>query len=155
MQTLTDRQKLIYDNIRNIYTVMPFNKHLGMTVLDVTEDSAKISINMADELIGNMAQGILHGGVTSSILDVVGGIAVTSAMLNKLESDDIHDMFKRIAKLGTIDMRVDFLKPGWGETFIASSEIVRLGNRVAVTRMEVHNQDDVLIAMATASYSVA
>ncbi len=155
MPTLTDKQKLIYDNIRRIYTVMPFNKHLGIKVLEVTEDSAKISINMADELVGNMAQGILHGGVTSSILDVVGGIAVTSAILNNLESDDVNDMFKRIAKLGTIDMRVDFLKPGWGETFIASSELVRLGNRVAVTRMQVHNQDDVLIAMATASYSVA
>ena len=155
MQTLTDKQKLIYDNIRNIYTVMPFNKHLGITVLDITEDSAKISINMADELVGNMAHGILHGGVTSSILDVVGGIAVTSGMLNNLDSDDINEMLKRISKLGTIDMRVDFLKPGWGETFVASSELVRLGKRVAVTRMQVHNQDDVLIAMATASYSVA
>ena len=155
MQTLTDKQKLIYDNIRNIYTVMPFNKHLGITVLDITEDSAKISINMVDELVGNMAHGILHGGVTSSILDVVGGIAVTSGMLNNLDSDDINDMFKRISKLGTIDMRVDFLKPGWGETFTASSELVRLGKRVAVTRMQVHNQDEVLIAMATASYSVA
>ena len=154
-QTLTEKQKLIYDNIRNIYTVMPFNKHLGITVLDLTENSAKISINMADELIGNMAQGILHGGVTSSILDVVGGIAVTSAILNKLDSDDVNDMFKRIATLGTINMQVDFLKPGWGEVFIATSELVRLGNRVAVTRMEVRNQDDVLIAMATASYSVA
>ena len=155
MPTLTDKQKLIYDNIRRIYTVMPFNKHLGIKVLEVTEDSAKISINMADELVGNMAHGILHGGVTSSILDVVGGIAVTSGMLNNLDSDDINEMLKRISKLGTIDMRVDFLKPGWGETFIASSELVRLGKRVAVTRMEVHNQDDVLIAMATASYSVA
>ncbi len=155
MPPLTDKQKLIYDNIRRIYTVMPFNKHLGITVLEVTEDSAKISINMADELVGNMAHGILHGGVTSSILDVVGGIAVTSGMLNNLDSDDINEMLKRISKLGTIDMRVDFLKPGWGETFIASSELVRLGKRVAVTRMEVHNQDDVLIAMATASYSVA
>lgn len=155
MPPLTDKQKLIYDNIRRIYTVMPFNKHLGIKVLEVTEDSAKISINMADELVGNMAHGILHGGVTSSILDVVGGIAVTSGMLNNLDSDDINEMLKRISKLGTIDMRVDFLKPGWGETFIASSELVRLGKRVAVTRMEVHNQDDVLIAMATASYSVA
>lgn len=155
IQTLTEKQKLIYENISNIYTVMPFNKHLGITVLDLTENSAKISINMADELIGNMAQGILHGGVTSSILDVVGGIAVTSAILNSFESDDINEMFKRISKLGTINMQVDFLKPGWGEVFTATSELVRLGNRVAVTRMEVRNQDDVLIAMATASYSVA
>lgn len=155
MSELTEKQKTIYENIRNIYTVMPFNKHLGITVLEISEATAKISIDMADELVGNMAQGILHGGVTSSVLDVVGGIAVTSAVLNKLDSDDINDMFKRIAKLGTVDMRVDFLKPGWGERFIASSEIVRLGKRVAVTRMEVRNEKDDLIAMATASYSVA
>lgn len=155
MQPNSKKQEIIYENIHNIYTMLPFNKHLGITVLDVTENSAQISVDMANELVGNMAQGILHGGVTSSMLDVVGGIAVTSAVLHKLDSDDVNEMYKRIAKLGTIDMRVDFLKPGWGERFVASSELVRLGNRVAVTRMEVSNEKDDLIAMATASYSVA
>ncbi len=154
MHELTQKQKLIYENIRHIYNVLPFNKHVGITVLDVTEKSAQITVDMADELVGNMAQGILHGGVTSSLLDVVGGIAVTSAVLNAFESDDLNEMLLRISKLGTIDMRVDFLKPGWGERFIASSELVRLGKRVAVTRMEVRNEKDDLIAIGTASYSV-
>ena len=59
---------------------------------------------------------------------------------------------KKLAKLGTIDMRVDYLHPGKGKEFTISATPLRIGNKVAVTRMEFHNEDGVLIAVGTGTY---
>lgn len=42
--------------------------------------------------------------------------------------------------MGTIDLRTDYLRPRKGEQFIAIAHIVRNGSKVAVTRMEMHNE---------------
>ena len=42
----------------------------------------------------------------------------------------------RFSRLGTIDLRVDYLRPGIGSEFILRAEVLRLGSRVANTRME-------------------
>jgi uncharacterized protein (TIGR00369 family) len=54
--------------------------------------------------------------------------------------------------MGTIDMRVDYLRPGRGERFIATSRLLRAGNKVSVARVELHNDQGVYIATATATY---
>jgi len=64
----------------------------------------------------------------------------------------IEEKMKTLSKLGTIDMRVDFLRPGKGEEFFAHASILRIGNKVAVTRMEFKNQADDLIAVGTGTY---
>ncbi|CCK09389.1 putative protein PaaI, possibly involved in aromatic compounds catabolism [Cronobacter sakazakii 696] len=53
--------------------------------------------------------------------------------------------------MGTIDMRVDYLRP---QRFTASSTLLRAGNKVAVARVELHNEEQVYIASATATYMV-
>ena len=56
---------------------------------------------------------------------------------------------------GTIDLRVDYLRPGRGERFTAtSSPVLRAGNKVAVARVELHNEEQLYIASATATYMV-
>jgi len=50
-------------------------------------------------------------------------------------------------------MRVDFLRPGLGVEFVATGTVLRVGRKVAVTRMELHNDEDSLIAVATGAYS--
>ena len=52
-------------------------------------------------------------------------------------------------------MRVDYLRPGHGEWFEAKGTILRTGNKVAVTRMELHNDSGELIAIGTGAYTVA
>ncbi|MNC28772.1 hypothetical protein D3C75_769950 [compost metagenome] len=56
--------------------------------------------------------------------------------------------------MGTIDLRVDYLRPGRGQRFTASSSLLRAGNKVAVARVELHNEDQLHIASATATYMV-
>jgi acyl-coenzyme A thioesterase PaaI-like protein len=71
-------------------------------------------MNMKDDLIGNFLQGILHGGAISTALDVTGGAMALVAAWQRLKDRDVpsSERPKTLSKLGTIDMRVDFLQPG-------------------------------------------
>lgn len=60
----------------------------------------------------------------------------------------------RLARITTIDLRIDYLRPGQGQHFTASAEIIRSGSRVAVCRMELHNEQRVHIAYGTGTYMV-
>ena len=62
---------------------------------------------------------------------------------------------QRFAKLGTIDLRVDYLRPGIGESFELRAEVLRLGSRVASTRMEFLGADGTLLSAAAAAYIVS
>ena len=74
--------------------------------------------------------------------------------MDKMKDKPTEEIAKRIMKTGTIDLRVDYLRPGRGKFFRATSSIMRAGNRVAVTRMELHNDKDLLIAVGTGTYIV-
>ena len=73
-------------------------------------------------------------------------------LLKKSQGEPFEKTAKRLAKIGTIDMRVDYLRPGLGKQFRATSYELRTGNKVTVTRMELHNDEDVLIAVGTGTY---
>ena len=133
---------------------IPFNKLLGMHVESLDFESAKVKIEMRDELIGNFIQKTLHGGVTSSVLDVIGGLTAFMTLLKKMEGASSEEKLGRLAKFGTIDLRVDYLRPGRGKYFIAQGSVLRTGNKIAVTRMELHNDRKVLIAVGTGTYAV-
>ncbi|AYA41377.1 thioesterase family protein [Xenorhabdus nematophila] len=133
---------------------MPFNQLLGLELLRFEQDYAELQFRKQEKLIGNIAQKILHGGAIASILDVAGGLICAHRALATLEMLTIPEMQKRLSTLGTIDLRVDYLRPGRGEVFTASSNIIRAGNKVSVARIELHNEQQVHIASATGTYLV-
>jgi uncharacterized protein (TIGR00369 family) len=133
---------------------IPFNRHIGLKYQKVSEEECIITFDMKPELVGNYIQGILHGGVISSAMDMVGGTMAAVGILHANPATQVDELKKKIAKLSTIDLRVDYLRPGRGETFYAKAELLRAGNRVAVTRAELANEQDTLIAVATGTYMV-
>lgn len=136
----------------NFMNQIPFNQHIGLEVHKFDADVAIFKINMRKELVGNWLQGILHGGVIASALDVAGGTAaLVGAYKQRLDLPQ-EERAKSLAKLGTIDMRVDYLRPGKGKEFFASASILRIGSKVAVMRMEFKNEEDELIAVGTGTY---
>lgn len=125
--------------------LVPFNRCLGLSLVDASEGMARVSFDFRPELVGNYTLNILHGGAISTALDMVGGAAV---MTTYMEQGQLHG-------LGTVDMRVDFLHPGSGRSFIATGTVVRPGRMLCATRMELENDEGKLIAMATAVYRVS
>ena len=117
-------------------------------------ESLGIRFEMRPELIGNFNRGNLHGGVISTVLDAMGGMVVWAEIMKKMEDQSFEEISKQFSKIGTIDMRVDYLRPGLGKYFIATGTNLRIGNKVSVTRMELHDDKGILIAVGTGSYLV-
>lgn len=135
---------------------MPFNKELGLKLKSFEQDCAVLTFVNQEKLVGNSAQHILHGGVIAAVLDVAAGLVCVG---NKLTCYNIliqEQLQHNLSKMGTIDLRVDYLRPGRGKCFTVTSSILRSGNKISVARAELHNQDDepVHIASATATYLV-
>lgn len=133
---------------------MPFNQALGLALDKLEPDYAELSFSNKIMLVGNASQQILHGGVIASVLDVAAGLVCVSNSLTRQEGISEEDLRHRLSRMGTIDMRVDYLRPGRGERFTATSSLLRAGNKVAVARVEMHNQQGDYIATATATYLI-
>lgn len=133
---------------------MPFNQTLGLQLQHHTVDYAELVFAQQDKLVGNAHQRILHGGVIASVLDVCAGLICVGSVL--LRDDEIiqENLLRRLTHMGTIDIRVDYLRPGRGEQFIASGHLLRAGNKVAVARVELHNEKKLHIASAIATYLI-
>jgi uncharacterized protein (TIGR00369 family) len=142
--------------VRDVYEHLPFNELLGLRVDHLEAQRAGLRFDRRDELVGNVVQGILHGGVISAVLDTTGGMMATiSALGRMLENGSSQgEMAASFARIGTIDMRVDYLRPGRGEHFVSTATIMRTGKTVAVTRMELTNDDGFLIAVGTGAYKI-
>ncbi len=134
---------------------IPFNRVLGLEVVSLADAGPVIRFGMRPELVGNFLRGNLHGGVISSVIDVCGGLTAFLGLQRKLKDESLEERLQRFARIGTIDMRVDYLRPGLGQWFEARGLLLRTGNKVAVTRMELHNDAGELIAAGTGAYTVA
>lgn len=149
-----DIQRLLTKVSEFMNDQVPFQRMLGFEITEFTPQRGEVRFRWRDELMGNVPQRILHGGVTSTALDTVGGLVAIAGMLARLDNPTEEYLMERLSRCGTIDLRVDYLRPGRGEEFIASATIIRSGNKVAVARMELHNQDGTHIAFGTGTYLV-
>ncbi|MEJ2638068.1 MAG: thioesterase family protein [Desulfosarcinaceae bacterium] len=142
--------------VRDVYEHLPFNELLGLQVDHLEAQRAGFRFAKREELVGNFVQGILHGGVISAVLDTTGGLMATiSALGRMLENGGTQEeMVAGFTRIGTIDMRIDYLRPGRGEHFVSTATIMRTGRSVAVTRMELTNDQGFLIAVGTGAYKI-
>jgi uncharacterized protein (TIGR00369 family) len=132
-----------------------FNQTLGLIVESARSPEPKIRFAMRPELVGHFLHGRLHGGVISATLDAMGGFALMVAIGEKHADENTMQVMHRFAKMGTIDLRIDYLRPGVGEHFVASAEVTRLGGRIGSTQMRLANDQGVLIATGAAAYVVS
>ena len=132
-----------------------FNQLLGLKIVSIQPDRVSGRITMRHELIGHFSHNRLHGGVISSGLDALGGLAVMAAMGTRHRNESPMQRLQRFAKLGTIDLRVDYLRPAISDYFELRAEVMRLGSRVASTRMELLGADGKLFATGAAAYIVS
>ena len=132
-----------------------FNRLLGLKIVAIDADSVSASLAMRPELVGNFSHQRIHGGVISAALDTLGGIAVMAAQGARHRDQTVSQRLAHFGKLGTIDLRIDYLRPGVGEHFRMHALVLRLGSRIANTRMEFMSADGKLFAAGTGVYIVA
>lgn len=132
-----------------------FNETLGLKVVSLAPAAPALRFEMRDDLVGHYASGRLHGGVISATLDAMGGFAIMVALAEKHADETLEQVGHRFGRVGTIDLRVDYLRQGLGKHFVASAEVMRLGGRVAATQMRLTNDEGTLIATAAAAYMIS
>jgi uncharacterized protein (TIGR00369 family) len=132
-----------------------FNQTLGLKVLSTAHPLPRVRFDMQPSFVGHDHYGRLHGGVISATLDAMGGFALMVALGEHHAADSAEQVMHRFAKMGTIDLRVDYLRPGMGHWFEASAEVTRLGGRIGSTQMRLVNDTGVLIATGSAAYVVS
>jgi uncharacterized protein (TIGR00369 family) len=95
-------EKTIKENIDVLRDVLishvPFAKAINMQILDAKEREAWMSVPYDEKLIGNPDTGVIHGGVITSALDNVSGVAVQLALPERMA-------------IATLDLRIDYMKP--------------------------------------------
>jgi uncharacterized protein (TIGR00369 family) len=70
----------------------------------------------------------VQGGVASTLIDVVGGIALRPYLADPIDDD-----------LATINLNVNYLRPAAGD-LTATAEVIRAGNSVGVSYVEVESE---------------
>lgn len=133
---------------------IPFNRMLGLRLSEIDSDSISMSFDMKPDLIGNYLYGILHGGVISSVLDMAGGVAVMVAAIQKRKEKSTEELAAILGKSSTVNLHIDYIRPGKGEFFTAKAYVVHAGNKISFARMELFNHESTLIANGTGTYLV-
>ncbi len=100
--------------------MIPFNRYLGIVATKLERGFARLEIPFREELVGDMLRPALHGGVLSALADTAGGAAVWTGIEDER------------ARVSTIDLRIDYLRPAKLERVIAEAHVIRVGNRVGV-----------------------
>jgi len=142
----------ILQGLCQAFNSSPFYMHNQMQMV-VVDEQIEARVDMAENLIGNVAFQILHGGVAATLLDSIGGISAMGELYKRANPDDMVETGKKVSRLATVDMRVDYLAPGRGQYFIARAETLRLGRKGCTMRMTMVNDEGKAIATAIASYA--
>ena len=104
---------------------IPFNRFLGMKVEVMTAGYCVLALPWHEGLVGDPYRPALHGGVTAALADTVGG-AVCYTCFSPPGP-----------RVSTVDLRVDYLRPGLTDTLRAEGSLVSMGSQVARARIEV------------------
>lgn len=147
----------VLEQIKAYYLdMLPFNKVLGIGIdlLDYDTGEAVTSFDMKPDLVGNPVASILHGGVTASVIDLTGGLSALLSCARYHQNKPLEVIEKKMVSSATIDMRVDYLRPGRGASFKCLSRVIRAGSRIVVAKIDLYNDIDTRIATGTATYLI-
>ena len=129
---------------RQFVDAIPHSRRLGMTVEQLGEGRAVISMPYDTSLIGDPVTKVIHGGAVSALMDTAGGAAVVAHPLAGLGT-------------ATLDLRIDYMRPATpGQTITATAECYHVTRTVAFVRATACDADtDRPVATATGAFTVA
>ena len=139
-----------------IVNQVPYIEFLGVS-FDRHGDQLTATMAFHDDLIGNLALPALHGGATAAFLEVTAiiGLAWTS-LWGEIEGEslDIEAVQTGVLALPkTIDLTVDYLRPGLPRDAYARARVNRSGRRYASVHVEAWQDNrDRLFAEASGHF---
>lgn len=134
MEFSEERKQFAFDKLNEL----PFAKLIGMRLADIRPNEAVIEIDMRDDL--RQPSGVLHGGVTATLIDTAMAFAVRTYLDNTEPT-------------ATIDLTVHYLRPHTAGKAICTARVVRPGKRIFTVSADVVNEEGKLIATGLSTYT--
>lgn len=116
---------------------MPFENNLKLNVTERHPDGVTIDFPLAPEFINS--HGVLHGGITATIADEAAWHA-------------IENHFGKPTTCTTTELKVNYLRPIFGEKAVARAYLVRAGKTLCVSRIDIFDDRNQLAAIAIVTY---
>jgi len=136
-ETITDPN---LKSIADAFTLIPHNREIGLDIVSLSADKAVMRLAYDARLLGNPETGVVHGGVISTVMDTVCGLAAAAAAAQG-------------TSIATLDMRIDFLTQATpDQAIVGEAECYKLTRSVAFVRGIARHDDGTAIGHCTATY---
>lgn len=113
-----------------------FMSYNGLYVVEAKENYVKIGVDITEKSLNPF--GIVHGGLIYTLADSAMGIALATT-----------------GKSGvTLNSTIDYLTPGKGKKLFADTEIVKDGKSIVVFRVNIKDENDTLVSVASGTYYI-
>ena len=121
-----------------LFSRAPMKKTFNM-ILSYNQENQAIFTMPFDQKFCH-ALGSMHGGVLSTLLDNAGWFTAQPYYENWIN---------------TIDLQVQLILPTSNKSLVSKGTLVKKGKAIAFSKMEVRDEDDILIATATGTFAVS
>jgi uncharacterized protein (TIGR00369 family) len=110
------------ERLAALLAATPYMRFLGMTA-DLAGDEMTAMLPFSPHLVGNVMLPALHGGVLGAFLEMT---ALCQLM--------VREPLRRQPK--TIDVTIEYLRPGRAQTTYARADVRKVGRRIANVHVE-------------------
>jgi uncharacterized protein (TIGR00369 family) len=119
-----------------------FMKLIGFELTEIEEGRTRGELLLSND--HQQQTGLVHGGVTATIADIVSGFAAYTVVLSS------HHVV-------TVELRVSYLRPGIGTKLVAEGTVLKYGKKLVFCESQVwvvEESKEELIAKASAVMSI-
>lgn len=131
-----------FARLADIVRGCPFHRLLGLELeaYDPQTKAVTIAMPLKEEFSRLDDKTELHGGVTAALIDIAGDFAVIAHVGHAVP---------------TIDLRIDYLRMGYGTRLTATGRSLRVGRTIATVDVDVRDEAGTVIAVGRGKYSTA
>ncbi|TVR77420.1 MAG: PaaI family thioesterase [Chitinophagaceae bacterium] len=139
MQEIHSKNPDFKEYVRSKIDLNKFMHYIDFKITDIEVGRIKGYLDFKE--IHHQQNGILHGGVTSSLCDMAGGFAAYSVVA----PDEM---------VFTVEIKVTYFHPGQSERFYVTGEVVKAGKQFCFCESVVRNTEQKIIAKSTMTMAV-